>query len=159
MTLIGYARVSTEDQNLDMQTDALRAAGCEKIFVEKGSGADRGRPELARALAYARPGDVFVCWKLDRVARSVGHLIAVTEGLKDRGVGFRSLKDAIDTTTAAGNLMFQIIASFAEFERNVLRERTLAGLAAAKARGRVGGRRRGVRKIDGKWVQPEGVVQ
>lgn len=157
MALIGYARVSTGDQNLDLQVDALQAAGVERLFVEKGSGADRGRPELAKALKFVRKGDVFVCWKLDRVARSVAHLIEVTERLKAEGVGFRSLKDSIDTTTAAGVLMFQIIASFAEFERNVLRERTMAGLAAARARGRRGGRPKGLRKINGVWTMQERV--
>jgi|SRR6202167_4556032 len=155
MSLVGYARVSTLDQNTQMQTDALRVAGCDKIFTEKGSGGDRSRVELAKALQYVRDGDVFVCWKLDRVARSVGHLIAIVEELRGRNIGFKSLTDAIDTTTASGNLMFQIIAAFAEFERNVIRERTMAGLAAARARGRTGGRPRGYRKIDGVWVRPD----
>jgi DNA invertase Pin-like site-specific DNA recombinase len=146
MSLIGYARVSTVDQNLDLQVDALKAAGCEKIFVEKGSGANRDRPELKKALDFVRDGDVFVAWKLDRVARSVSHLIAIMDWLKERKVGFKSLQDSIDTTTATGNLMFQIIAAFAEFERNVIRERTMAGLAAARARGRIGGRPVGWRK-------------
>jgi DNA invertase Pin-like site-specific DNA recombinase len=154
MTIVGYCRVSTQDQNLDLQTDALKKAGCEKIFLERGSGANRDRPELKKALAFVRADDIFICWKLDRVARSVAHLIFVMDDLKNRKVGFKSLNDAIDTTTAAGNLMFQIIAAFAEFERNVIRERTMAGLAAAKARGRLGGRRLGTKKIDGKWVVP-----
>jgi len=144
--LIGYARVSTDDQNPSLQIDALKAAGCDKIFVEKASGADRDRPVLAKALAYVREGDVFCVWKLDRAGRSVSHLIEIVEDLKARKVGFKSLNDAIDTTTAAGNLMFQIMASFAEFERNIIRERTMAGLAAARARGRIGGRPKGWRK-------------
>lgn len=141
-TLVAYARVSTEDQNLDLQTDALKAAGCTKIFVEHASGANRERPQLAKALAYCRKGDVFTVWKMDRAARSVKHLIEIVEDLKARGVEFRSLNDNIDTTTAAGNLMFHIMGAFAEFERNVIRERTMAGLAAARARGRIGGRPR-----------------
>ena len=152
-TLIGYARVSTDDQSTDLQMDALKAAGCTKIFVEKGSGGDRSRPELAKALAFVRDGDVLVAWKLDRVARSVSHLIAVMDDLKARKVGFKSLQDSIDTTTATGSLMFHIFAAFAEFERNVIRERTMAGLAAARARGRVGGRRVGVKVVGGKVVQ------
>jgi DNA invertase Pin-like site-specific DNA recombinase len=158
MTMIGYARVSTLDQNLDLQVDALKAAGCTKIFVEKGSGANRSRPELTKALNFVRAGDVFVCWKLDRVARSVQHLIDVTDHLKRNKVQFKSLQDAIDTTTATGTLMFQMLAAFAEFERNVIIERTLAGLAAAKARGRVGGRPKGLRRIGGKWVRTEQVA-
>ena len=155
MTMIGYARVSTDDQNTNLQVDALKVAGCEKIFMEHGSGADRDRPQLKAALEFTRAGDVFVAWKLDRVARSVSHLIAVMDWLKERKVGFKSLQDAIDTTTATGTLMFQIIASFAEFERNIIRERTMAGLAAAKTRGRVGGRPKGLRKIDGEWVRTD----
>ena len=143
-TLVAYARVSTEDQNLDLQTDALKAAGCTKVFVEHASGGDRERPQLAKALAFCRKGDVFTVWKMDRAARSVKHLIEIVEDLKARGVEFRSLNDHIDTTTAAGNLMFVIFAAFAEFERNVIRERTMAGLAAARARGRIGGRPRKV---------------
>lgn len=145
--LVGYARCSTADQNLDLQTDALKAVGCGRIFCEHASGGDRDRPELARALAYCRPGDVFVIWKLDRAARSLPHLIEISDALKGRSVGFRSLNDAIDTTTAAGSLMFHIMGAFAEFERSVIRERTMAGLAAARARGRVGGRPRGPRKL------------
>jgi DNA invertase Pin-like site-specific DNA recombinase len=153
MSLIGYARVSTEDQNLELQTDALKVAGCEKIFVEKASGGDRDRPMLAKALNYVRDGDVFCVWKLDRAGRSVLHLIEIIEDLKLRKVDFKSLNDAIDTTTASGRLMFTIMAAFAEFERNIIRERTMAGLAAGRSRGRVGGRPKGLRKIDGKWVR------
>jgi len=142
MTQIGYARCSTQDQNLDLQTDALRGAGCDKIFTEHASGGDRARVALAKALAYCRAGDVFVVWKLDRAGRSLVHLIEIVNELKTRGIGFKSLNDSIDTTTAAGSLMFHIMGAFAEFERSVIRERTLAGLAAARARGRIGGRPR-----------------
>lgn len=146
MQHVGYARVSTDDQNPDLQTDALRAAGCARIFTEYASGGDKARPELAAALAYCRPGDVFVFWKLDRVARSVLHLTEVAGALEKRGVDFRSLNDNLDTTTASGKLMFHILASFAEFERNIGHERTMAGLAAARARGRVGGRKKGYKR-------------
>ncbi len=157
--MIGYARCSTTDQKLDLQTDALTAAGCERLFVEHASGTDRERPRLAAALAFVRRGDCLVVWKLDRAARSVSHLIEIVEGLKGRGVDFRSLKDAIDTTNATGNLMFHIFAAFAEFERNIIRERTIAGLAAAKARGVVTGRPKGYRKVDGVWTHTvKGVV-
>lgn len=140
MMLVGYARVSTIDQNPELQLDALTAAGCEKVFVEKASGAQRDRPELAAALAYARKGDTIVVWKLDRLARSMRQLIETIEGLEGRGVGFRSLTEAIDTTTAGGKLVFHIFGALAEFERGIIRERTSAGLAAALARGRKGGR-------------------
>ena len=146
MTMIGYARCSTIEQNLDLQTDALKLAGCGKIFCEHGSGADRERPRLAAALAWCRKGDVLVVFKIDRAARSVAHLLEIVEDLKRRGVGFKAVSDPIDTTSAAGNLMFQIMAAFAEFERSVILERTMAGLAAARARGRIGGRPKGWRK-------------
>ena len=146
MTMVGYARCSTADQNLDLQIDALTAAGCERIYTEKASGGDRERKQLAAALKFCQKGDVFVIFKLDRAARSLGHLIEIVDDLKDRGVGFKALNDAIDTTTAAGNLMFQIMGAFAEFERSVIRERTMAGLAAARARGRIGGRPKGWKK-------------
>ena len=146
MTMVGYARCSTADQNLDLQIDALTAAGCERIYTEKASGGDRERKQLAAALKFCQKGDVFVCWKLDRAARSVSHLIEIVDDLKARDVGFRSLNDAIDTTTAAGKLMFHVMAAFAEFEKNIIRERTMAGLAAARARGRIGGRPKGWRK-------------
>lgn len=138
--LIGYARVSTQDQNLDLQIDALKAAGCEKIFIEKASGAQRDRPELQAAIEYARSGDTLVVWKLDRLARSIKQLIETIEGLGGRSIGFRSLTEAIDTTTAGGRLIFHIFGALAEFERAIIKERTRAGLDAAKARGRVGGR-------------------
>ena len=137
---IGYARVSSQDQNPDLQLDALRAAGCKRIFVETASGAQRDRPELAAALAYLRSHDTLVVWKLDRLARSMKQLIETVEGMEARGIGLRSLTEAIDTTTAGGKLVFHIFGALAEFERALIRERTRAGLSAAKARGRQGGR-------------------
>ncbi|MCB0018538.1 MAG: recombinase family protein, partial [Anaerolineales bacterium] len=134
--LIGYARVSTQDQKPELQLDALKAAGCEKVFVEKASGAQRERPELKAALDYMRDGDTLVVWKLDRLARSMKQLIETVEGLEEVGVGFRSLTEAIDTTTAGGKLVFHVFGALAEFERSIIRERTRAGLDAAKARGR-----------------------
>ncbi|MEA2203040.1 MAG: hypothetical protein QOI89_3780 [Solirubrobacteraceae bacterium] len=141
MTLIGYARVSTADQDHALQIDALTAAGCEKIFSETASGAQRDRPELGRLLEYLRPGDTLTVWKLDRLGRSLPHLLEVAMSIAERGINFRSLTDGIDTTTPAGRLVFNIFGSLAEFERELIRERTMAGLAAAKAAGRTGGRR------------------
>ncbi|PHR80838.1 recombinase family protein [Henriciella sp.] len=138
--LVGYARVSTQDQKPELQLDALKAAGCEKVFVEKASGAQRERPELKAALEYMREGDTLVVWKLDRLARSMKQLIETAEGLEEVGVGFRSLTEAIDTTTAGGKLVFHVFGALAEFERSIIRERTRAGLDAARARGRKGGR-------------------
>ena len=138
--LVGYARVSTQDQDLALQLDALAAAGCGKVFQEKASGAQRDRPELASAVGYMREGDTLVVWKLDRLARSLKQLIETVEELGGRGIGFRSLTDPIDTTTPGGKLVFHIFAALAEFERGVIRERTLAGLQAARAQGRKGGR-------------------
>lgn len=138
--LIGYARVSTQDQNPGLQIDALKAAGCERVFEEKASGAQRERPQLMAALEYARAGDTIVVWKLDRLARSIKQLIETVEDLGERGIGFQSLTEAIDTQTAGGKLVFHIFASLAEFERSIIRERTMAGLASARARGRLGGR-------------------
>jgi DNA invertase Pin-like site-specific DNA recombinase len=138
--LIGYARVSTQDQNPDLQLDALQAAGCDKVFVEKASGAQRERPELLAALAYLRPGDTLVVWKLDRLARSLKQLIETIEGMEARQIGFRSLTEAIDTTTSGGRLIFHIFAALAEFERSIIRERTRSGLESARNRGRLGGR-------------------
>lgn len=139
--LIGYARVSTLDQNPDMQKQALRAAGCKKIFIEKASGALRERPELAAAIAYARAGDTVVVWKLDRLARSLKQLIETVEHLEKQNVGFRSLTESIDTTTSGGRLVFHIFAALAEFERSLIRERTIAGLVAARERGARPGRK------------------
>ena len=138
--LVGYARVSTQDQKPELQLDALKAAGCEKVFVEKASGAQRDRPEMKAAVEFMREGDTLVVWKLDRLARSMKQLIETVEGLDDRKIGFRSLTEAIDTTTAGGKLVFHIFGALAEFERSIIRERTKAGLDAARKRGRTGGR-------------------
>jgi DNA invertase Pin-like site-specific DNA recombinase len=138
--LIGYARVSTLDQNLALQQDALTGAGCEKIFTEQMSGAVANRPILHEALDYARSGDTLVVWKLDRLARSMKQLIETIEKLRLRGIQFRSLTESIDTTTAQGLLVFHMFSALAEFERSLIRERTRAGLAAAKRIGRTGGR-------------------
>jgi DNA invertase Pin-like site-specific DNA recombinase len=138
--LIGYARVSTIDQDSALQLDALAAAGCERIFEEKASGAKEDRPELTRALDHMRKGDVLVVWKLDRLARSLKQLVLVLEALGVRGIGFRCLAPAIDTTTPEGRLLYSITGAFAEFEREIIRQRTRAGLKAALARGRKGGR-------------------
>jgi len=137
---IGYARVSTQDQKADLQTDALEAVGCEKVFTEKASGAQRDRPELKATLEYIRTGDTLVVWKLDRLARSIKQLIETVEDLEKRGIGFKSLTENIDTTTSGGKLIFHIFASLAEFERSIIKERTKAGLDAARARGKRGGR-------------------
>ncbi|MEI7429271.1 MAG: recombinase family protein [Betaproteobacteria bacterium] len=138
--LIGYARVSTDDQDSSLQTSALREVGCERIFREKASGGRWDRPELAKALDQLRPNDVLVVWKLDRLARSQKDLLAIIERIDNAGAGFRSITEVIDTTTAAGRMMMQMLGSFAEFERAMMRERTRAGLDAARKRGRVGGR-------------------
>lgn len=141
MALVGYGRVSTSDQSVDLQTDALNAVECVKIFVDTASGVRSDRPQLAAALAYVRDGDVLVVWKLDRLGRSLQHLVQVVNELAGRGVGFRSLTEGIDTSTATGNLLLGIFGSFAQFERDLIKERTSAGLAAARARGRRGGRK------------------
>lgn len=147
--LVGYARVSSRDQNPDLQLDALKEAGCENVFVEKASGASRDRPELQAALDYTREGDTLVVWKLDRLARSTRQLIETVENLQTRGVGFRCVTQAeIDTTTAGGRLVFTIFGAIAEFEREIIRERTRAGLEAAHARGRKGGRPKGLTDAD-----------
>lgn len=138
---IGYARVSTHDQNLDLQIDALEKAGCEKIYTEKLSGAGRQRPELSRCLDNLRDGDVLVVWRLDRLGRSLKQLVDTINELESRQVGFQSLTESIDTTTSTGRLVFHIFGALAEFERNVISDRTKAGLAAARARGRKGGRK------------------
>lgn len=139
---IGYARVSSDDQNLDLQRDALKLAGCERIYEEKESGGKADRPELLRMMEALRGGDTLVVWRLDRLGRSLKHLIATVEQLEEMGVGFRSVTEAIDTTTSGGKLVFHIFAALAEFERALIRERTRAGLKAARARGRQGGRPR-----------------
>jgi DNA invertase Pin-like site-specific DNA recombinase len=140
--LIGYARVSTSDQSLDLQKDALEQADCERIFTDVASGAKTDRPGLAEALAYVREGDVLVVWKLDRFGRSLPHLVEGVRQLQARGVGFRSLRENIDTVSSTGKLVFHLFAALAEFERDLVIERTNAGLAAARARGRKGGRPR-----------------
>jgi len=140
MALIGYARVSTTDQNLDAQLDALAAAGCDKVFTDKISGKLASRPEFDAALAYLRAGDCLIVTKLDRVGRSVKNLIEVVEKLKESGIDLKVLLQGIDTTTSAGRMMFHMLASIAEFERDLISERTHEGLVAARARGRNGGR-------------------
>ena len=137
---IGYARVSTLDQNLALQEDALKEAGCQQIYIEQMSGAVTERPALLDALQFARSGDTLIVWKLDRLARSMKQLIETVEKLRLRGIGFRSLTEAIDTTTAQGVLVFHMFSALAEFERALIRERTRAGLKAAKRMGRIGGR-------------------
>lgn len=138
--LLGYARVSTVLQDHALQLDALRAAGCERVFTETASGARTDRPELARLMEQARQGDVVVCWRLDRLGRSLKHLLELGEDLQRRGIGLRSLTESIDTSTPTGRLMFSILGALATMEREVLIERTRAGLASAAARGRRGGR-------------------
>ena len=141
---LGYARVSTRDQNLDLQVDALKRAGCERIYHDVASGAKTARPALDEMLAQLRAGDVLVIWKLDRMGRSLAHLMELVGDLVTRRVGLVSLHDPIDTTSAQGRLVFNLFASLAEFERELIRERTQAGLSAARARGRVGGRPKGL---------------
>jgi DNA invertase Pin-like site-specific DNA recombinase len=138
---IGYARVSTTEQDTAVQTAALKSAGCEKIFQEKASGGRWDRPELHRLLDQLRPDDVLVVWKLDRLSRSLRDVLAIMERLGEAKVGFRSLTEAIDTTTPAGRMLMQMVGVFAEFERAMLRERTRVGLDAARQEGRIGGRR------------------
>jgi DNA invertase Pin-like site-specific DNA recombinase len=146
--LVGYARVSTQEQTPRAQLDALEVAGCERIFEEKASGAQRDRPQLKAALDFMREGDTLVVWKLDRLARSLKQLIETVENMEARESGFRSLTENIDTTTSSGRLVFHIFASLAEFERSIIRERTTAGLNAARARGRTGGRPRSLDESD-----------
>ena len=140
---IGYARVSTSDQKLDLQMDALRDAGCDRLFTDMISGAKTARPGLEQTLTACRQGDTLVVWKLDRLGRSLPHLVQTVHDLGQRGVGFQSLQENIDTTSSNGRLVFNLFATLAEFERDVIRERTRAGLTAARARGRKGGRPRG----------------
>ena len=140
--VLGYGRVSCEAQDLVQQRAALRAAGCMRLFEEKSSGGRWDRPELHRLLDHLRPGDVVVVWKLDRLSRSLKDLLRIMEKIGDAGAGFRSLTEHIDTTTPAGRMMMQMVGAFAEFERAMVRERTSAGLAAARAEGRIGGRRK-----------------
>jgi DNA invertase Pin-like site-specific DNA recombinase len=149
---IGYARVSTDDQNLDLQRDALSKAGCAPIYEEKVSGKGTGseRPEWVQCLKALRSGDTLVLWRLDRLGRSLSDLVHIVGELEQRGVGFESLTEKIETSSAAGKLIFHVFASLAEFERNLIRERTRAGLEAARARGRIGGR---TRKLDEKQIR------
>ena len=140
MMLVGYARISTQDQSLDLQMDALTQAGCEKVFTDVLSGAKAERPGLGEAIGYLRKGDVLVVWRMDRLGRSLKDLINQVNALVSQGIGFRSLQENIDTTTSGGKLIFHVFGALAEFERDVIRERTQAGLKAARARGRKGGR-------------------
>lgn len=139
--LIGYSRVSTDDQDHALQADALAKAGCVRVFSDTASGALDRRPQLDKALDYLRAGDTLVVWRLDRLGRSLPHLIATVNALEERGIGFRSLTEGFDTTTSGGRLLFHVLGALGEFERSLIRERTNAGLEAARARGRKGGRR------------------
>src|SRR5438034_10935485 len=138
--LIGYARVSTQDQTLNLQKDALEKIGCSKIFTDTASGAKAERKGLEEALEYVREGDTLVVWRLDRLGRSLKHLIETITELNNRKIGFKSIQENIDTTTSGGKLFFHIFGALAEFERDIIRERTKAGLSAARSRGRLGGR-------------------
>jgi len=138
--LIGYARVSTDDQNLHLQHDELKKAGCEKFFDDKITGSKIDRPGLDAAIDYARESDVIVVWRLDRLSRSLKDLIQVVSDLESQGIGLKSIHESIDTTSSSGKLIFHIFGALAEFERNLMRERTHAGLKAARARGKMGGR-------------------
>jgi DNA invertase Pin-like site-specific DNA recombinase len=141
---IGYARVSTKDQNISMQIDALEKEGCKMIFQEKVSGSKTDRPELRKIMEQLREDDIIVIWKLDRLGRSLIHLVKLVKEIMDKGAHLKSLNDSIDTSTPQGKLTFHIFAALAEFERDIIRERTIAGLEAARARGRVGGRKKGL---------------
>ncbi|MBW1615588.1 MAG: recombinase family protein [Deltaproteobacteria bacterium] len=138
--LIGYARVSTDDQTLNPQIDALKSAGCEKIFTDVASGAKTERPGLKQALEFCRSDDILIVWKLDRMGRSMSHLIKTIQMLEQKQTGFQSLTEKIDTTTAGGRLIFHVFGALAEFERELIRERVKAGLKSARSRGRKGGR-------------------
>jgi DNA invertase Pin-like site-specific DNA recombinase len=140
--LVGYMRVSTNEQNLALQRDALKAAGCERLYDDTCSGSVAERPGITKALDHVRAGDTLVVWKLDRIGRSLSHVVELVDGLQAKGIGLKVLTGGIDTTTSTGRLVFGIFATLAEFERDLIRERTMAGLAAARARGRHGGRPR-----------------
>ncbi len=146
--LVSYARVSTQVQNPSLQTDALKDAGCDRIFAEKASSAQRDRPELKAALDYLREGETLVVWKLDRLARSLKQLIETVKALGQCGIGFKSLTENIDTTTSGGRLVFHIFGALAEFERSIIKERTKAGLEAARAWGKKGGRPKALTEKD-----------
>jgi DNA invertase Pin-like site-specific DNA recombinase len=148
--IIGYARVSTDDQNLDLQRDALAKAGCQQLYEEKQSGKDADRQELTNCLKALRSGDTLIVWRLDRLGRSLPDLVKIITDLENSGVTFKSITENLETNTAAGKLQFHVFAALAEFERNLIRERTKAGLAAARARGRVGGRKN---KLDDKKIR------
>jgi DNA invertase Pin-like site-specific DNA recombinase len=151
--LIGYARVSTQDQTLNLQKDALEKQGCKKIFTDTVSGAKVERRGLEEALEYVREGDTLVVWRLDRLGRSLKHLIETITELNNRKIGFKSIQESIDTTTSGGKLVFHIFGALAEFERDIIRERTQAGLLAARARGRKGGRPKSLTPKKAKMVQ------
>lgn len=146
--LIGYARVSTDDQNLHLQRDALERAGCQVIYEDKASGKNTERPELEGCLKALRSGDTLVVWRLDRLGRSLGDLVKLVTTLEEKGIGFESLQEKIETTSASGKLVFHVFAALAEFERNLISERTRAGLKAARARGRLGGRKPKLKQKD-----------
>jgi DNA invertase Pin-like site-specific DNA recombinase len=146
MTKVGYARVSTLEQNLDLQLDALKSEGCKQVFTDKVSGVKTSKPSFEKLLEYVRPGDTIVVWKLDRLGRSTVQLIELVEKLRKMEVNLKSLNESIDTSTATGNLFFQFICILAEHERNIIKERTRAGLDAARARGRSGGRPKGLQE-------------
>jgi DNA invertase Pin-like site-specific DNA recombinase len=148
--LIGYARVSTQDQNPELQLDALTAAGCEQLYTDTISGATKQRPQLDELRSYIRSGDTLVVWRLDRLGRSLKDLIEWVEWMDENGISFKSITESIDTSTSGGKLIFSIFGAIAEFERNLIRERTKAGLAAARARGRLGGR---PKKLDTKKIE------
>lgn len=145
---IGYARVSTQDQNLDLQLDALKNAGCEKIYHEKFTGKSKDRIELSSCINALRKNDVLIVWKLDRLARSLKDLVEIVHSLETQGIGFKSITECIDTTSAGGKLVFHLFGALAEFEHAIIKERTIAGLNAARARGRKGGRKPSMTKSD-----------
>lgn len=147
---IGYARVSTDDQNLDLQRDALRLAGVKSIYEEAASGKTAARQELNHCLKALRTGDTLVVWRLDRLGRSLSNLVRIVAGLEEEGIAFESIAEKIETSSAAGKLIFHVFAALAEFERNLIRERTKAGLVAARARGRTGGRKP---KLDARQIR------
>jgi DNA invertase Pin-like site-specific DNA recombinase len=146
--IVGYARVSTQDQSAELQVDALEKSGCEQIFQEKITGKLRERPELSQCLRTLRAGDTLVVWKLDRLARSLKDLVEIAQDLNDREIGFKSVTESIDTTSSGGRLVFHIFGALAEFEHSLIRERTIAGLQAARARGRKGGRKPSMSESD-----------
>ena len=146
--IVGYARVSTQDQNPELQLDALKAAGCEEVFQERVTGKLRERPGLTQCLRMLRKGDTLIVWKLDRLARSLKDLVEIIDDLNERAIGFKSLTESIDTTSSGGRLVFHIFGALAEFEHSLIKERTLAGLKAARARGRKGGRKRAMTNSD-----------